>query len=50
MNQLKITTSTLSCHPVDTSEGSTKLLHCADSSLSLRMTPAFFEFLIRKAL
>jgi len=36
--ELRIISSSLSCHPEDTSEGSSKLLHCADSSLSLGMT------------
>ena len=46
------TTSCQLCHPDPecSGEGSTNLINCADSSLSLRMTAVHFEFLIRKTL
>ena len=49
--ELRITTRKL-CHPDPecSGEGAAKLVNCADSSLSLRMTLTNFEFLIREAL
>ena len=49
--ELRITSRQL-CHPDPecSEEGSTNLINCADSSLSLRMTVVHFEFLIRRVL